>query len=145
VWIAASLAMLLLHYAWEMGQARFFADFAATPFLRHAFTCLLASLGDLAIATLAYFVTAAAFRRLAWPLRPNWFEPALLWMALGLLAAVVIERRCVAAGRWAYSSAMPIVFGIGVLPLLQWVVVPAAALALFRWFAARATRRRSLP
>jgi len=35
-------------------------------------------------------------------------------------------------GSWAYSDAMPLIFGIGLTPLLQWLVVPGVMLALIQ-------------
>lgn len=137
LWIIAIVLTLLFHYVWEMGQAGLFKDFAGVSFLRHALICLLASFGDLAIAVAAYFVTAAVFRQPAWAIQDNWHWPALLWVALGLVVAVAIERWSLAERRWAYSPAMPTLFGIGVTPLLQWIVVPLATLIVFRWVAAR--------
>jgi hypothetical protein len=53
-------------------------------------------------------------------------------ITLGVLAMIGFERWALAAGRRAYASDMPLVFGVGLLPLLQWIVVPAVTLALVR-------------
>jgi hypothetical protein len=36
------------------------------------------------------------------------------------------------AGNWAYVAAMPTIVGIGLSPLLQWIVVPGAMLLLWQ-------------
>jgi len=41
------------------------------------------------------------------------------------------------ANAWAYSARMPLVFGIGLAPLLQWLVVPVATLLIVRAWVAR--------
>ena len=102
--------------------------------------CFAASVGDLLLATGVYVVTALLFRRLAWPIRRNWVLPAATWIGLGELATIAFERWAVARGRWTYEPEMPLVFGIGLLPLLQWVVVPALTLTIVR---ARMRRRRA--
>lgn len=35
-------------------------------------------------------------------------------------------------GSWAYTQAMPLLGGIGITPLLQWVIVPVAMTLLWR-------------
>ena len=35
-------------------------------------------------------------------------------------------------GSWGYAPDMPLVFGIGVSPLLQWLVVPLVTLSILR-------------
>lgn len=129
LWTAALLLTLFAHFAWELAQACFFANLSGMPFLRHALTCFQASLGDVTIAALAYGAsygaTALLFRRPLWALRPNWLLPAALWVAIGLGITVLIERWAIDTGRWVYGPSMPVVFGIGLAPLLQWMIVPA--------------------
>ena len=36
------------------------------------------------------------------------------------------------AGNWAYAAGMPLILGIGVSPLLQWIVLPVAIVGVFR-------------
>lgn len=49
--------------------------------------------------------------------------------------AVIIEVKDIYIfEQWAYSDAMPIVFGLGVSPLLQLAVTGLTALGLTRYF-----------
>ena len=131
-WGVALAATLLLHYAWEMLQAPWFDVFAGQSFWEHARPCLRAALGDLAIAVGAYVVTAILFRRTQWPFQTHWFWPSVAWIILGLVATVAFEKWALSVGRWHYTDAMPTIAGIGVAPLLQWIIVPAATLAIVR-------------
>lgn len=131
-WLAISVVTVGLHYAWEMLQAPLFADFANVPVSRHAVVCLVASFGDLAIAAVAYLVTAAAFRDFYWALAQNWRWPAILWIVTGLSITIVGEIWATSSGRWSYGPSMPTVFGIGLSPLAQWVIVPPLTLLFFR-------------
>ena len=79
---------------------------ADMPLLRHSLVCLLASLGDLLIAAIAYAATILLLRR-PWPLRPRWQGPAALWMTISIAFAVAIERWALASGRWTYAESMP--------------------------------------
>jgi hypothetical protein len=129
--IVGIVVTLTLHFAWEMLQAPAFMDFAGSTW-EGTVACFVASLGDLLVASGAYVVTALAFRRLRWPIEPDWILPAATWTALGVLAAIAFELGALAQGRWAYGPEMPLVFGIGLLPLLQWIVIPALTLAVVR-------------
>lgn len=130
-WIAAAVWTVLLHYVWEMGQSRFFADMANMPLLRHALVCFVASLADLAIAVAAYAATVVLLRR-QWPLRRGWWWPAALWMTISMAFGVAIERWALASGRWTYTASMPTLWGVGLLPLIQWIIVPAATLLVLQ-------------
>ena len=130
-WIAAVLLTVLLHFIWEMWQSRFFASMADMPLLRHSLVCLLASLGDLLIAAVAYAATILLLHR-SWPLRPHWQGPAALWMTISIACGVAIERWALASGRWTYAESMPTLWGVGLLPLIQWIIVPTATLLILR-------------
>lgn len=87
--------------------------------------------GDVAIGTGALLLALVLNRAgtpAAWPLRRIGAVTALLAVAYTVLS----ERLNLALGNWAYSAAMPVVAGVevGLSPLLQWVVVPLAAIAL---------------
>lgn len=60
---------------------------------------------------------------------------ANLIIAFGVLTTVAIELISTQwLGRWAYRDAMPLdpIFGIGLSPLAQWLVVPAISLHWLR-------------
>jgi hypothetical protein len=115
-----------------MLQAPVFMDFAGTTW-QGTLRCFVASVGDVLLASGADLMTALIFRRFAWAVRPGWILPSSIWIALGVLGTIGFERRALARGRWVYGPEMPLVFGIGVLPLLQWIVVPLLTLTLLRW------------
>ena len=134
--LVAAVTTVVLHFAWEMVQAPAFDDFAASAWAG-TLRCLVAALGDLLIASGAYVVTGMAVRNLAWPIDPRWRLPAAMWVALGLFVTIVFERWALAQGRWSYGAEMPVIAGVGLLPLLQWLVVPALSLAVVRRLRAR--------
>jgi hypothetical protein len=129
-------ATLGLHFAWEMLQAPAFESFAPTVWAGTV-RCFVAALGDVLIAGAAYVATALIVRSASWPVRAQWVGPALLWLVCGLIVTVVFELWALAQGRWVYGPAMPLLFGVGLLPLLQWVIVPLATLAVVRYVAGR--------
>jgi hypothetical protein len=122
-----------LHYAWEMAQGPLFTNFASQDLLDHALPCLLAAVGDLVLASIAFTVTAAMFRSWRWPTLPRWPVGATVWVAFGLLATVLIERLALRVGQWQYTTDMPTVLGVGISPLLQWTVIPIILVPILRW------------
>lgn len=134
--IVCIVATLTLHFAWEMLQAPAFADFAGSTWAGTV-RCFTAALGDVLLASGAYAITALAFQRGPWPVRRGWILPGATWIALGILATVAFERWALSRGRWAYGPEMPLVLGIGLLPLLQWLIVPMLTLGLVRSLAPR--------
>ncbi len=121
-----------LNYAWEMAQVPFFSSMASAPLWEHARRCLGSAAGDVLIAGVGYFLAGLTARSLSWPRSGRWFVPTSVWVFVGLAATVAIERVAVAHGRWTYGGAMPTIFGVGLLPLLQWIVVPLITLAIWR-------------
>jgi hypothetical protein len=133
-WFAAALVLLVLNYAWELAHARLFTNYADVPRPDHVLDCLRHAFTDLLIAVGTYLATGVIFRSVVWACSPRWRWAALVWVVLGLIVTVGIEMWATSTGRWGYTAAMPTVFGIGLTPILQWIVVPVAALLMARRF-----------
>ncbi|MEK6372238.1 MAG: hypothetical protein AABO58_06035 [Acidobacteriota bacterium] len=129
--ITLALIAFALHFGWEMTQAKWFATMNELPFWTATAWCMRAALWDVAIAAAAYLAAAVAARNASWPRSPRALAIAV-YFAVGLAITVATEHWALAAGRWRYEAAMPTVGGIGVTPLLQWIVVPAITLAAAR-------------
>jgi len=129
---AIALAAYALHFAWEMGQASLFTPMDRLPFWQATGWCARAAGWDVVIGAAAYLAATVAARRFLW-IRQRARLPFAIYFAVGLGITIVIERWAVSVGRWQYHEAMPTIAGIGLSPLLQWIVVPAAIIALARW------------
>jgi hypothetical protein len=131
------LFALLLNYPWEFLQAPLFEGMSQSPHWAAVKTCTRAALGDAVIALCAYWSVAILVRNRAWMVRAT-VGSVLCFIAFGATFTVVIER-LVLTGTWivdwSYSSLMPVVpvLGVGLSPLLQWVVLPP----LVVWLVAR--------
>ena len=123
---------LFSHYAWEIGQIRFFASFQNTPFRSYALHCFVASLGDVVIATIAYVGVAALTRNWDWFARRVFSRPLILWLLFGEIMTVAFELYALSAKRWAYAESMPTVLGVGLAPLLQWILIPSLTAFVMR-------------
>ena len=120
------VAQLPLYTLWRTGSVREIAIAVA-----HC------TAGDLVIAASAVLMALALAGHRDWPLRR--FQPVMaLTLAIGLAYTGYSEWLNTAVRRsWAYSELMPIVpvLNLGLSPLLQWVVIPMAALAAARGLA----------
>ena len=103
-----------------------------------------ATAGDLVITAIA-FSAAAIAGGLHWPLILRRFGPGLIFLTAGILLTIGYEIYALSAGRWAYDERMPVIFGIGLTPLLQWIVIPPLEIAAFRLIWRGATIDKRLP
>lgn len=128
---------LLLNFPWEILQTPLFERMADAPHWQAVKICSTATLGDAVIMLAAYWAVAMVRRARDWILDPTPGAVAS-FCGFGVVVTVGIERLAV-SGRWVqawtYSDAMPLVPGIGVglSPLVQWLVLPP----LVVWFVRR--------
>ena len=111
------------------------------PFWTATANCLRASLGDAAIVTALWSIGAYIFES------PDWFRRASATFigALALFGGLIgvgLERVALGGGRWAYSSTMPVIpgLGVGVAPVLQMALLPPLLMRLAASAVARARR-----
>ena len=98
-----------------------------------AFAVVHCTLGDLLIAVSTLTLALILAGDHAWPRRRFW-PVAILTIASGIGYTAFSEwLNVVVRASWAYSEWMPVLTllgqKIGLSPLLQWIVVPAAAFA----------------
>lgn len=96
--------------------------------------CTLATLGDTGIALVAYVAAAHSVRSFTW-VHSVAAKPLAVYFLMGLFVTVAFEFLATEVlNRWAYSDLMPTVpfIGTGVVPLLQWIIVPALSLTTTR-------------
>jgi hypothetical protein len=120
-----------VNFLWEMLQMRFYSSMKLLPFWSATWLCTRSAAADVALLALCFVIAALVARHSVWPLRPT-LKAMATFFALCLLATVAIERWAIATGRWSYNDTMPMILGVGVLPLLQWTLIPALSLLLFR-------------
>ncbi len=131
-WLAFALLVLALNFAWEMSQAPWFASMRGLPFWPATWRCARAALGDVMIAAIAFAIAAAVGKRLAWPVNRPAALATVVFILTGLAISAAYEGFALRSGWWRYEGGMPTLFGLGVLPLLQWCLLPIAEVMLFR-------------
>ena len=124
----------LLHGNWEWLQTPFYDDGAVgvNTVVWYRFHCTLV---DVLILLGCAVIVSVAVRGIGWLERPDARHLAALSL-LGTAYTVLSEQINVGlVESWAYSHLMPVVPGtnIGVVPVLQWLILPAAA----AWLASR--------
>ncbi len=125
---------VLLNWPWEFLQVPFFIGMPAAEHWQGVKTCTRATFGDAVIMLVAYWSVAAVAGRY-WLLRPRFVHIASL-VAVGVAITVVIEKLAVSGAwvqGWSYSAQMPTAFGIGLTPVLQWIILPPLTV----WFCKR--------
>jgi hypothetical protein len=125
-----ALELFALNFLWEMSQARFYSSMEGLPFWSATWLCTRAAAVDVTLLGLCFVIAALVARDAAWPVHPTW-KAIATFLALCLLATAAIEHWAIATRRWSYSSDMPMIFGIGALPLLQWVLIPVLSVFVF--------------
>lgn len=122
----------LLNFVWEFWQVPFYRDMASAPHWPTTKFCSLASAGDAAIALVSFWIVAAVAHTRAWVQEPSAMQVAVFVM-VGIVVTVIVEWLATEVlGWWAYAEQMPMLplLGTGLLPLLQWMILPP----LVVWF-----------
>jgi hypothetical protein len=125
----------LLNYPWEFLQVPFYENMANARHWEAVLFCSRATIGDAAIAVISFWAVAGHSRSRAWILRPTPFEVAG-FVAAGVGITIMLEWLATEIlNRWRYAEAMPTLplLGTGLLPLLQWLILPP----LVVWFVRR--------
>lgn len=127
----------LLNLPWEFLQVPFFSGMSREEHWSGVKTCVRATLGDVMIMLVGYWIVTILFRRRHWVSQPRVRE-LLVFVGIGLGATVIIERLALAGawpGSWSYSERMYVipVVEVGLAPILQWLLLPLVAV----WFARR--------
>lgn len=136
--INVMLFSVLLNLPWEFIQVPLFEHMADAAHWQATKLCLRAALGDGLMSVAAYLAAAGLLRDRYWAIDVRLDGRAVAaFMALPLATTIVIERLALAGvwlDGWRYSELMPVVplIGVGLSPLVQWIVLPPLALWLVR-------------
>ena len=127
-----ALLALVLHGLWEAAQLPLYTLWEDADRRRVLFYLLHCIADDIMIATALFLSVAAIFRDSAWPTHRPW-RAGVIMVAIGLSYTVFSEWYNVYQLRaWSYAASMPLVAGIGLAPLMQWIVVPVLMIIVIR-------------
>jgi len=121
-----------LNLVWEIIQLPLYTIYYETDLQTIAYAVAHCTLGDVLIALSSYLFAAATTRSWDWPV-DRAVPGAAVAVVAGLTYTALSEWLNVSVrGSWAYAPAMPQLFGLGLSPLLQWLVLPVLGLFMFR-------------
>ncbi len=129
IWSALAFVSNL---AWEIAHVRLYTIWAAADGPTVAWAVLHCSLGDVLIALAMFALAGIVLGRADWPASRPWTGGAIV--VVGALAYTAWSEwyNVYRAGAWGYTTSMPMFFGIGLSPLLQWLILPPAVVAAYR-------------
>jgi hypothetical protein len=125
----------LLNFIWEMWQIPFFEAIPNGTHWAGVVACTQATFGDAAISIVAFWCVAAFAKSRSWIIKPSPFQIGSFVM-VGVVITIAFEALAtVLLDRWSYSPSMPTLplLGTGLLPLLQWILLPPLTI----WFVRR--------
>ena len=128
-WAYFALFAFLVFFAWEVLQTPLYDDASAgiNTIVWYRLHC---TLGDMLILLSAVAITSLVRRKFLWVFSPRAGECAIATV-LGVAYTALSEFFNVGVvARWAYSGLMPQLFGIGLVPILQWIVLPTLIVRL---------------
>ena len=133
------LVTAVLDLLWEAAHLPLYTIWTVGTLKEKAFAVFHCTIGDLLIALSSLAAALVIGGDRDWPAR-RWTPVAVLTLAIGLAYTGYSEHLNVEVRRsWTYSDLMlrlP-VLGTGLSPVLQWLVVPTAALFWARRIASR--------
>lgn len=127
-----SALALVLNLAWETAHVRLYTIWFDAEPMGIARAVLHCSLGDVAIALAIFTLVGMALRQADWPLsRP------LAGGVITVIGAITYTAwsewyNVYITGSWGYTTDMPTILGIGLSPLLQWLILPPAMVMAYR-------------
>ena len=141
--LAWTALTLLLNLVWESAHVSLYTISRDAEFSRIATAVLHCTAGDGLIALTSFVLASAVLGEVNWPYR----RPAMgaaITVFLAVTFTIYSEWRNVyEIGGWAYLPAMPLVFGIGLTPLLQWLAIPPATTYLLHTISSSRARTTS--
>lgn len=127
LWLALALVFNLV---WELAQLGFY-DLSVSH-TSVAYAVVHCTLGDGIITVVAYLIVVGVTRSRTWPYTKPWAGMTVMLVSTVGYTAFSEWRNVYLVHNWAYAPSMPLIAGIGALPLLQWIVVPVATLIIVR-------------
>jgi hypothetical protein len=128
----------LLSFPCEILQSPFFQGMTEARHWDAVRICTLATLGDVGLMLVNFWIVAWVGGGRRWPLEPT-VARVVGFTGLGLAATILVEILATQVWHlWRYSDLMPTIpmLEVGLVPLLMWGVLPPLTL----WFVRRQLR-----
>ena len=129
LWSALAFALNLL---WEIAHVRLYTLWTTTDGMSIAWAILHCSAGDVLIAVAMFALAGIVLRRADWPGLHPWTGGAIVVLGAMGFTAWSEWYNVYRVGNWGYTASMPMIFGIGLSPLLQWLILPPVMVGAYR-------------
>ena len=127
-----SALAFVLNLAWEIAHGRLYTIWAAADGMSIAWALLHCSLGDVVIALAMFALAGVVLRRVDWPASRPWAGSIIVVIGAVAFTAWSEWYNVYRAGNWGYTASMPLIVGIGLSPLLQWLILPPVMVGAYR-------------
>jgi len=127
-----SALAFVLNLIWEIAQVRLYTIWAAADGKTVAWSLFHCSVGDVMIALTMFALAGMVLRRTDWPVSRPWTGGAMVVIGTMAYTAWSEWHNVYQVGSWGYTASMPLIFGIGLSPLLQWLMLPPALVLAYR-------------
>ncbi len=142
LWSALAFA---LNLAWEIAHVRLYTIWAEADRASVAWSLLHCSLGDVVIALAMFALAGLVLWRADWPASRPWTGGVIVVIGAMAFTAWSEWYNVYRVGSWSYTASMPTIFGIGLSPLLQWLILPPVMVGAYRKLGPVLFRQRSAP
>ena len=122
----------LFNGVWEFAQSPLYTDHTR-GWWYVVWTRLHCTVGDIMILTISFWLTCILLRSRVWMLEKR--SPGVFFLVLFGLGYTVFSEwyNTSVSVTWEYTAAMPVVLGIGLTPVLQWLIIPPLVGWATRW------------
>jgi len=122
----------LLNVIWEFGHSPLYTDHSL-GWQYVIWSRLHCTVGDVMILISCFWINAIVFRTRFWMIERS-VAAFCLFATLGIGYTIFSEwLNTVVRQSWTYTETMPTLFGIGLSPVLQWLLVPLALWGVMRF------------
>ena len=120
----------LLNFVWESFHSVFLYQGHNFNAIKYVPMIGYVSIVDGLLVVGMYLIVSLLLKDIFWIRTPN-KNKVIMFMVVGLIIAWLIEYRAVfIQSNWSYTAVMPVIFGIGISPLLQLSITGIASLIL---------------
>ncbi len=130
-----SALAFVFNLVWEIAHIRLYTIWAQADSFSVMWAVLHCTLGDVLIALALFVLAGIVLWRADWLFSRPWSGGLIVVLGAVSYTAWSEWFNVYRLGSWAYTENMPLFLGIGLSPLLQWLVLPPLMIVTQRWFA----------
>jgi len=127
-----SALAFVLNLVWEISHVRLYTIWMEADGLRIAWAVIHCSLGDVVIALATFALAGIVLWRADWPASRPWAGGVIAVIGAMVITAWSEWYNVYRTGAWSYTSDMPTIYGVGLSPLLQWLIIPPVIVVAYR-------------